>query len=365
MAVTRTALEARGRRALLWGVVFFFVIQQAAGLLFDYVWPWLRNPTADLCFHNLQRATRKPDIILFGSSRFQGLDVGEMHKAFGDVGMDRDVRVMNASVGAGDLISAEFMLRQLMHRGAQPKLVVLEISPETVTHYNRWILEHLRRLLTWKDVVRFLPDIAGDGQVLRFVQARFLPLYMHRHAMWKSVWQAVEHAFPHPNGDEVPSVSDAARHSPLTLATRVEAPPPSQPQEPLTCGGLGEVRRWLRDYEVGAGNSEAALKRILSRCRKHDIRVVLVGVPVSSAHRQLYTPSIEAAFQRYVKQFLCDDFCTFVDYRDQVPDAFFKDHHHLNPEGGIYVSRRLAIEVLAPRWSALQSFTMGRASVER
>ena len=100
---------------------------------------------------------------------------------------------------------------------------------------------------------------------------------------------------------------------------------------PHTRRGLGEVPHWLRNYQPGGGTSEAALERILQRCQKRGIKVTLVGVPVASAHRQLYTPAIEAKFQSYVSRYVKTYFCEFVDYRSKVPDDLFLDHHHLSP----------------------------------
>ena len=76
---------------------------------------------------------------------------------------------------------------------------------------------------------------------------------------------------------------------------------PDATQVELTQIGVGQPLRWLRNYRIG-GASARALEQLLGRCRQHEIEVVLVGVPVSLAHRQTYTPAIDSEFVDYMKK---------------------------------------------------------------
>ena len=119
----------------------------------------------------------------------------------------------------------------------------------------------------------------------------------------------------------------------------------------VTLFGLRETRKWLRRYRVDGGAARA-LERVLARCHDAGIRVALVGVPVSSWVRELYTPEIERTFGAYIDRVSGRYGAEFVDYRAKVPDRFFRDHHHLNRRGSELFVRLLVAEVLAPRWSA-------------
>jgi hypothetical protein len=116
-----------------------------------------------------------------------------------------------------------------------------------------------------------------------------------------------------------------------------------------TQSGLPAIRRWLQNYQVG-GTAAMACERLLDRCQAHGVAAILVGVPVTRAHRELYGPEIDAAFLAYVNDLCSRRGCRFEDYRAEVPDHLFLDNHHVLREGGLYFSKRLTDEVLLPVW---------------
>jgi hypothetical protein len=110
-------------------------------------------------------------------------------------------------------------------------------------------------------------------------------------------------------------------------------------------GGLA-ARRWLRDYKIG-GHGPAALERVISRCRKEGIGVILVAPPLAAAHRVEYLPPIEAAFRAHVERLARGHGCHFVDARDWLPDHLFRDASHIDiPEGTLAFSGMLTRRVL-------------------
>jgi hypothetical protein len=114
----------------------------------------------------------------------------------------------------------------------------------------------------------------------------------------------------------------------------------------MTVSGVRQTRGWLRCYRLGG--EARALDRFLARSRAAGIPVVLVGVPVSSWVRELYTPEVEHAFGAYLDQVTARGDADFVDYRARFADRYFIDHHHLNGEAGTLFARMLANEVMAP-----------------
>lgn len=115
--------------------------------------------------------------------------------------------------------------------------------------------------------------------------------------------------------------------------------------------GAVDLSQMLRRYRIG-GPVDRALERLLARCRDRHIDAVLVGMPVTSFLRELYTPEIDAVYRDYMA-WLCRQYgCRFIDWRDQVPDSDFKDIHHMRLPGAGRFSWRLTLEVLAPAWRA-------------
>lgn len=361
----------RGKTACCWAAGAFLAIQLTASLVLDYVWPAARFPYAANVLRQAAPGRPMPEVVLFGSSRVAG---GLRARALGEelqaeLGLERPPTVLNAGLPAGDLISADYMLAQLLRQGVRPSLAVIEVNPETLNRYNEWLFFHVRRQLCWDDVPAYLRDVCRAKQGRRLLAARLAPLSVHRGNIRRACLEWLDprlvesiplDAWSQPA--EQPDAKPAARPSrPLTWAAVLEryGEEPTAQQRHGTLAGLEQPYRWLRHYRIG-GASGAALERILRRCRDHGITPVLVGVPVTLAHRQAYTPPIEAAYLQHMQEIARRHGCVFVDCRARLPDAFFLDNHHLLAEGGWYFTRLLTREVLAPAWKPPS--TQGQAS---
>lgn len=346
----RSANQRRSRLAFLWAFAFFLVLQLAGGVVLDWCGLPIRFPTA---YQVLEQATQRtaeqaapPDIVCLGSSRFMfGLPEADWQPA-----MDRyhspghAVRVCNAAVPAGDQISSELILNQLLVRGVCPKYAVIEVTAESLNHYNAWLGTHVRRQLGWSDLPVYFGEICCALQVGDLLKSRFLPLWLHRKQLFQEgidganlLW--CRYGLGSDEGIDVENVLDELMHS-ITDSNLT-------PDE-LTRNGLKQIRTLLRHYAVG-GTSAAALDRTLDRCRENGIHVLLVRPPLSRWHRELYTPEIETAFLAHIHHLTATYGCTFADYASRVRDDWFIDNHHLKPEGGRAFSELLAREVLGPQ----------------
>jgi hypothetical protein len=253
-------------------------------------------------------------------------------------------------VPGGDLITSEFMLKELWKRGARPSLVVIELLPEEVNHLNDWLKLHVLRQFTWADVPANAVEVTRAQHLLRLVQARLVPLYTHRCELCRSANRLFE-GWLLPAGQAEWKLRIPAGYEDVRAEAMVEHPlKPEQVEN--SCSGLHEIQRGLRRYQPGGGSCKA-LERMLEHCRKHNVSVILLGIPVSSRHRALYTQGIEADFQTYLKLVERTYGCRYFDCRDQVPDWLFRDNHHAVPLGGEYFSQRFSREVLAPAWVRL------------
>jgi hypothetical protein len=128
--------------------------------------------------------------------------------------------------------------------------------------------------------------------------------------------------------------------------------------------GVHSIRRWLKGYQVG-GTAAEACERLIDRCQANGMTVILVGVPLTKAHRDLYTPGIEHGFLTYVEDVADRHGCRFVDYRDRVPDDMFLDNHHVLRSGGEYFSRILTDEVLIGAWYDRQEQKMNAVAASK
>jgi len=249
--------------------------------------------------------------------------------------------IVQGAVLGGDPVVADYLFERLLAQGSRPALVALEISPETIAHPSDWVVGDAIRIFTWRDVVTWAPEILTRGKPGQVIAARFAPIDVYRRELLS--WIV---------GRPPPYLWVAAPAKPAAVGATDGAQRPAvapRRPNPATLSGVRQTRRWLRDYRLGG--ETRALERFLSRARAAGIPVVLVGVPVSSWVRALYTPEVEHVFRAYVDE-LGRRGAEFADYRAHMPDDAFSDHHHLNPRGADVFARVLASEVLARRLPA-------------
>lgn len=359
----------RGMRTVAWAVAGVLFLHLVGGLLLDYRWPEVRFPSAESTLQALRRQPRDPDILCLGSSRFgAGFVQEQIRQQLQEETGHLDVLVFNAAIEAGDLITAEYVLGRMVEQGICPSVLVVEISPETLARRCEWMGQHALRQLTWEDLPQYWDAIWRSGNTLRMVSARLLPLHMHRRQICLRVYNETN-AWVQPlwkEGDR--EKNRVGKRKPAK--TEQKLPDQGVPWEVFKElapdrhdpgrieAGLPAIRRWLRNYEPG-GCSGRSLERMLALASQRGMTVILVGVPVAEAHRRLYTPEIEEAFQSYLRS-LCERHdCLFVDYRHRIPDALFQDNHHLTRAGGTAFSHMLAEEVLLPIWRQRRAVTLG------
>jgi hypothetical protein len=354
MPARKDRSSVHSRSVLLWAAGLFVAMQLSASLLLDYAWPLVRFPSARHVLAHLAAEPDRPDIVSLGSSRFEaGIISTEISCLLNqEFRLEPPVVFFNASVPAGDSIAGEFMIHRLLEAGARPKLLLIEISPETLNHYNDWLGLHVRRQLCWHDMPGYFLEVTRSLQLVRWLGERVNPVYYHREELWHVTaeeWQRLTgrtESKPAPASAEI--VADAGPAWDKLLRPP-GTPLLSETAELSRVGAFDVIRRWLRHYRIQGGNVKA-LERVLRLCRKEGIQVVMIGIPVTQPHRDAYTPEINREYLSFLEGLTRTYGFRFVDYRARVPDNLFVDTHHLSPEGGLYFSRVLTYEVLAPFW---------------
>jgi hypothetical protein len=348
----------RGLKVLLWMGLAYLCIQLVGGIILDYHLPQLRFPSATATFEALSRLPHAPEVICLGSSRFgAGFVQQEIRDRLRRASGDSQVLVFNAAIEAGDLITAQYMLERILDQRIRPRVLVVEVSPETLARRSEWMGQHVARQLTWDTLPGHLEAIVRSGNLMRLLAARFLPLHVHRRQICRSLYDASVSLAKQLLNTQ-PQRKGKAKKRPREVETTPDHGVPWEVFKELTDdrhdpdriqAGLPAIRRWLRNYRIG-GSAADALDSILRAAKNEGIQVVLVGVPVAKAHRDLYEPAIEQAFMQHMN-LVCKRFdCIFVDYRDRIPDELFLDNHHLTRAGGSAFSQLLAEEVLIPLW---------------
>jgi hypothetical protein len=335
-------------------VVVVVAGQLATGLALDAAPPSVRFAEGARVLARAREIGDAPYVLLLGSSRFWKIDLDTARATLLETLGVRAPQVVQGAVLGGDAVIADYLLERLLAGGNHPMLIVAETSPETIGHPSNWIAGDAIRFFTWRDVLAWSPEIAVRGKPGEVLTARLAPIDTYRRELL--TWIVGR---PPPYLSVASSGTDDATSPPVEpRPTDAQAPPASAVPDTTTEGGdrrqpsaatlsgLRQTRAWLRHYRLGG--EARALERFLARARAAGIPVVLVGVPVSSWVRALYTPEVERAFRGYMDGLTSGGDTEFVDYRGRFADRFFTDHHHLNARGGSLFARMLAEEVMAP-----------------
>ncbi len=343
---------ARARRVLAMAGVVIVTGQLAAGLALDAAPPSVRFAEGARVLARARAVGDAPYVLLLGSSRFWKIDLDDARAALLETVGTGAPRVVQGAVLGGDAVVADYLLERILAEGSRPALIVTEISPETIGHPSNWIAGDAIRFFTWRDVLAWAPEIVARGKPGEVMTARFAPIDVYRRELltWIVGRPPPYLSVASPGMDDA-SPPDEPRPTdgqvePAPAVPNSTAPDGDRRQpNAATLSGLRQTRGWLRHYRLGG--EARALERFLARSRAAGIPVVLVGVPVSSWVRALYTPEVEQVFRDYMDRLSSGGDTEFVDWRARFADRFFADHHHLNARGGSLFARMLAGEVLA------------------
>src|SRR4029453_14543397 len=87
---------------------------------------------------------------------------------------------MNACLASGDRVARAFVGARVTDAGARPEVVVIEVSPETLSHRNFAIDVHLIRQTRWPEMPAALPDVIRAKRIGHLLGSRLNPAYHFR-----------------------------------------------------------------------------------------------------------------------------------------------------------------------------------------
>jgi hypothetical protein len=368
MARIRNARFAfhKAKSTILWFALGFCLIQLIVDFVVDRYWPRIHSSYLAAMEDRIGNLRRAPTVVVFGSSRLQmAVYEKEFQARLQATTGDPRIEAFNACIPAQDFCTAEYVFDEMVKKNRAPSLLVLEITPEMVAQRNRWLGAHVLPSLKNCRFTTYLGDILRSENVARLVRERATPVYRYRqeiqHELGLNSYTGQQSEGP--NTIPAPLVAGpssaggnqavfAASPSPAQTFAPESLSDKAMSKEALerTMLGLPRFELWLKDYKVG-GTASLALERILFRCEQLGITAILVCPPVSSYHRKVYTPSIDAAFLAYVHTLEATKRCYFHDCRASLPDNLFYDHHHVEWQGTMEFSRILAEEVVGSAWT--------------
>ncbi len=330
----------KARRTLALSALIIFLGEILAGFLIDRAPLEIRYPDAARIMRMSQKNGTPPDIVFFGGSRFQSqINADAIEQELARTTSSRPTFVFNAGISYGEPVVFDFLVARLLDAGVRPSVAVIEVSPETVSRRNIALEVHLTRQFSGAEALQSLTHTVYSGGFSRLLSTRFIPVYLFRHEFrrWAIEGSGLQFLLCCPAESKSPSPqAQAPAVAKMPVAEQLKA-------------GASVTRSRLRYFKVG-GLSARALERLLERYKSLGVTTILLGVPISSPSRAEYVPEIDAEFLAYMQKLRAIYGVYFVDYRDRVPDEFFRSAYYTTPQGALYVSRLISHEVLAPLW---------------
>lgn len=344
--------QQRNRRAsliLLWFAGIFVLVQVLGSLAFDYLVPRVKFAHLHRHINKLAGLDQPWSVIFLGSSR-TGTSITDaeaseiLHAAQGPGAGE----VVNLAVPLGDLLCSDAILEQVLAQGCHPRLVIVELCPEFLNAHNSWLEHYLERQLCWHELPRFASELYQAQLMEKTAEHRLLPWYSYRKGFWNAWADEGERLWHRIRQQQTATYDTTTRRKDWERMLGMGEQTSAAEKEKKTLSGLELIRNGLKDFRIG-GQSTEALQRIIDRCRQHQCQLIFLAPPVSSRHRQLYTPSLEAAFLEHIA-LVTKEHGEFIDARRLLPDELFLDNHHADVEGGVRFTRELMQQYLLPRW---------------
>lgn len=324
------------RRAVLWCAAALCISPIIGGWLIDHCPLRIRYSEAADVMDAWQAATPPPNVLLLGSSRLRAGVLNDRLAATTEQLFGKDApHIFNAGVGGGEPLTVEMLTdRMLRTRKIQPRLAVIEASPDLLSRKDVYFKAVIGNQLTLTDIPRYLSDIVRYGALSRLLSSRVTPFYRHHGEFLEWLDDGIRGLFG--------KTKSTAERRQAREAAQV---PPSKPVDPIAFFAIG-----LRHYEIG-GASAAAFERVVARMHSAGCEIILVEPPLTTAHRAIFSNEVRTTFITFIHRMQDRYDCQFFDYSERFADRYFFDSHHLDGEGRVMSTDMLAREVIAPAWT--------------
>ena len=342
----------KGKRIVLWCLMCIALSQPALSIYLDKRRLETRDPLYGHRLHHLrERLAESPDSPLFlimGSSRVK-YSVWPDAMQLPSMESSPQALVYNFGLNGMGTIRELMHFRRLLADGIRPKWMLVEIWPPLWAEdgfFREARMVVAEDDLHWRDLLLLCRYFRHDSDVLKLAfQKSLTPLRTYRDALLALCAQSL---LPTENlreiqkkvPDSLPSDRGGWFELPWELST---------PEAKLHAKKDGEekVKPLLQTVNIDP-RSDAALRELLTECRKRDIKVALILLPEPSWTRDWYTAQAHAVVRDYLTRLRHDYPVPIVDARTWAPDDEFSDSTHMGKKGVPGFSERLGREVVQP-----------------
>ena len=340
--------------ALTWGLCSFAFLHASAFLFLGTWGPEGRDPEFGLRLRNLrarlaERSLPQPQVIVLGSSR---VSVGLRPEGLAVVAEPgtHPAVVFNFGLFATGPIRELVTLERLLRAGIHPRSIIIEIWPPMFEMETDLIhcmhgdpKSSLALLLTWQDrcvVERYLPTPRDAPS----------PKHASKLAARAAYRDALLCRFP--SFLKLTNLERSESWQGLTAWGWLDWPRARR----LTDENEWALRRWAVKHVFQPkltrltlpASSLQALHDLLDRCRRENIRGVLLLMPEAARFRSWYSEDLLARWDGTIVQLSRQYKVPVIDARGWADDDDFADEFHLTPDGAARFTQRLGRAIIEP-----------------
>jgi hypothetical protein len=353
-------MSSRPAAALAWGAGTFVAMQALLASILLCWWPPLRDPWYGAKLNQLRRriaeGTERPGVVMLGSSRtLNGFNAALIERQLANAG-GPPATVYNFGMPGASSLAELVLLRRLLADGARPDVLLVEVSPCFMTRPVDRGMFQAHRL--WRRELSLVADFLGNGDALlrEWWRGRWVPCHTHREAILYTVWPAMI---------AKPSFGPWFKQFDPAGWERFDA------------RGFGaDFRRRALEHTrselSGAAAQEhvndeclGALTQLVETCRREQIRLALVMLPIEAAFRGDNRWVAEVEVETLLARFRDEHGIEMVDARDWLADDEIFDSYHVSSEGADRFSERLTRQALVPQLRQTQIARHGNENVLR
>jgi hypothetical protein len=341
-------MKRKARLLLLWWIPFWYVISQLALFAWmDESWQMERTfspPRKWAILHKrLAEMPDRPLVLMLGSSRTdQSFQAGRLTGQLAPDG--RPLLVFNLGLPAAGGMHHALYLNDLLAEGIRPRLLLIEFVSAFLNRSRRGLQseEHFT-LVPWLSAheMLFLQRYYTNRRkmITEWLEARLAPWYGFR-------WNVHEHFLGRHSHPPEETKFDQSWRPIDPWGWRLLRDMPNTPEFRALrwAGAYHMYAQSLQNFELGVKPAQA-LHDIFSRCRRENIPVALVLMPVSKEFRDLYSPEGQAQIDNFLAELRRRYNLDIIDATDWLDKEDFDDGHHPLLSGAEKFTTRMIPEV--------------------
>ncbi|MHB1425674.1 MAG: hypothetical protein ACYC3I_21100 [Gemmataceae bacterium] len=333
----------RGAHTLLWWLPLWYILGQLVLLAWiDERWEFERTRVEHEKWKQLhERLAEAPDrplVLMLGSSRSDwAFQAGRLSGQPGPDG--RPLLAYNLAVPTTGPLHEALYLNDLLSEGIRPRLLLVEFVTTHLNQSQRGLLseEHftMAQWLSGHQVLFMQPYFSNKRRMLTgWLESRLASWYAYRCAVHDHLQG--HHSLTNPYDQQAQPMDE--------WGCRLLYNDPNTPQFRVMrwAGAAKMYGESLKHFRLGPGPVQA-MRDVLDRCRREQIPVALVRMPVTKEFHELFPAQARADLDNLFAELSEGVFV--IDASDWLSKKDFDDGHHVRRVGASKYTTRMIEEV--------------------